>query len=266
MPGSLDSNNQFRQHDEYAWQFKLSDKMSRTWAQSLDFIDKIKGDTFDSKAYGCLLGAMLGDACGSFLEFTYTPASADEVAECMAMKGGGPHSSGPGQVTDDSEMAYCLMLGLLDSNCGRAQNDGLQQSVEMPQHRLNEDFLAFRYRDWYRSNPFDIGTTVKASISKLDTPTRELRDDLTLVNRETRAFDVKKTAKRVNKDSKSNGCLMRIAPMAVWMAEVVKDRTSEQYENLKKLVKADVELTHPDKLAQHCCILYCCAIAFLLNN
>ena len=32
------------------------------------------------------------------------------------------------------------------------------------------------------------------------------------------------------------------------------------------MVKADVELTHPDKLVQHVCVLYCCAIAYLINN
>lgn len=34
----------------------------------------------------------------------------------------------------------------------------------------------------------------------------------------------------------------------------------------KKLIKTDVELTHYEKLTQHCNILYAMALAFLLNN
>ena len=71
-----------------------------------------------------------------------------------------------------------------------------------------------------------------------------------LVERETRALDVKNAAKRVNQTSKSNGCLMRIAPLAVWVAEIVKDRHQFSYEDLVRIIKSDVELTHADKLAQ----------------
>lgn len=35
--------------------------------------------------------------------------------ECMKMNGGGPFNLAPGQVTDDSELAMCLMDGLLDN-------------------------------------------------------------------------------------------------------------------------------------------------------
>lgn len=33
--------------------------------------------------------------------------------ECMKMPGGGPHGVGAGQITDDSELAMCLMWGLI---------------------------------------------------------------------------------------------------------------------------------------------------------
>jgi len=34
----------------------------------------------------------------------------------MLMPGGGPHSVAPGQVTDDSELAMCLMWAILKGN------------------------------------------------------------------------------------------------------------------------------------------------------
>ena len=93
---------------------------------------------------------------------------------------------------------------------------------------MNEDFIAFRYRDWINSKPFDVGQTVRQAISKLSRETRELTDELKLVKRETRAKDVKKTAKRMNKESKSNGCLMRLMPLIVWASEIVKDSKESQ--------------------------------------
>ena len=33
--------------------------------------------------------------------------------KCMEMNGGGMFNVGPGQVTDDSELASCLMWGIL---------------------------------------------------------------------------------------------------------------------------------------------------------
>ena len=78
---------------------------------------------------------------------------------------------------------------------------------------------------------------------------RDVEDSFNLMERETRAYDVKQTAKRINKDSRSNGCLMRVAPLGVWLAEYVKDKEDDRYENLKTVVKADIELTHPDKIS-----------------
>lgn len=58
-------------------------------------------------AWGALLGAAGGDAAGAVLEFT--PIRGDEhVHSAMRMPGGGAHGVGPGQLTDDTELALCL--------------------------------------------------------------------------------------------------------------------------------------------------------------
>ena len=62
------------------------------------------------------------------------------------------------------------------------------------------------------------------------------------------AADVKMTARRQNKDSKSNGGLMRISPLIVWASDMAKDNKLESYELLKTVIRADCELTHPEKL------------------
>ena len=34
------------------------------------------------------------------------------MEECMEMPGGGPHQVGPGQITDDSELAMCQLQAI----------------------------------------------------------------------------------------------------------------------------------------------------------
>ena len=52
------------------------------------------------------------------------------------MKGGGHFKVGRGQVTDDSELAMCLMHGLID-NENNIKNGA-----------ISFDKIAIRYRDW----------------------------------------------------------------------------------------------------------------------
>ena len=73
-------------------------------------------DSFDDKAYGCIFGAFIGDACGSRNEFTNHIETEEVMDEYMKMPGGGPHEVGPGQITDDSELAICLMVGIIQGN------------------------------------------------------------------------------------------------------------------------------------------------------
>ena len=62
------------------------------------------------------MGAFIGNSIGSYFE-SKDQIPDDEVLEkCMEMNGGGPFGVGPGQVTEGSELAMCLMHGLIDSN------------------------------------------------------------------------------------------------------------------------------------------------------
>lgn len=58
-------------------------------------------------AYGAILGAAVGDAAGGVLEFQPIPSD-EQVRNALRMPGGGVHRLGPGQITDDSELAICL--------------------------------------------------------------------------------------------------------------------------------------------------------------
>ena len=85
--------------------------------------------------------------------------------KCMTMPGGGPFMLYGGQVTDDSELAMCLMHGLLDN----------EQNIQL-KNTLNMNLIAKRYKDWMNSPPFDIGTTTRGGFEVLKNsqePTQE---------------------------------------------------------------------------------------------
>lgn len=100
-----------------------------------------------SRAQGCLLGQLAGDALGSQVEFR----AADEIRRLHpdglhAMAESPVWGTLPGQPTDDSELALALARSLAG-----------QSAYSAPQA-----FAA--YRAWMDSGPFDIGATTAAGL------------------------------------------------------------------------------------------------------
>ena len=67
------------------------------------------------RALGAIVGAFIGDAAGAVLEFQHLAINAKGVEYALKFPGGGVWGVGKGQITDDSEMAMCLMHGLIKS-------------------------------------------------------------------------------------------------------------------------------------------------------
>lgn len=100
-----------------------------------------------SRAQGCLLGQLAGDALGSLVEFL-SPAEIrrrypDGVRD---MADGGTWDTIAGQPTDDSEMALALARTLLESGT------------------YDRDAVRAAYVQWMRSGPFDMGGTVRSGL------------------------------------------------------------------------------------------------------
>ena len=76
----------------------------------------------------------------------------------MTMPGGGPHGVAPGQITDDSELAMCMLWGLVDGN----------KNSKETTPEVNLDSIAERYRQWIQSQPFDIGKATEAALAPLN--------------------------------------------------------------------------------------------------
>ena len=107
-----------------------------------------------SRARGCLLGLLCGDALGSHVEFRGPEFVREEFPDGLrTMLGGGTHNTIAGQPTDDSEMALSLARSLIR------------------QRRYDPADARRAYVDWLDSGPFDCGTTTVAGLS--GTPNHE---------------------------------------------------------------------------------------------
>lgn len=181
----------------------------------------------------------MGDAAGAPLEFYRNRITNAVVKDVMKMPGGGVLDVGPGQITDDGELALSLAHALCGTN---------------PIHGLPLEKMANNYVDWMLSNPFDVGNTCRRAFL--------------ITNKDKKYPGMKKVpmhscmmqkASEGNTLMESNGSLMRIMPMAIWSAGL---STSTIAHN----ARMDALLSHPNQVCQDCNVLYCIAVAHLLQN
>jgi ADP-ribosylglycohydrolase len=177
---------------------------------------------------GTVIGALMGDASGAYLEFIGRQPTEEEVDEAMALGGGGFFELAPGQYTDDGEMTAAL-LDTLDKNRG---------VYDVHQ-------VARAYRLWLLSLPFDIGNATRIALSGGKVHAPNIGDQM------TQCAEIK------NIDSKANGCMMRATPLGVVAARMTPDETI-------LMVEKDVRLTHPNPTCVDATTAYVLAIRHLI--
>jgi ADP-ribosylglycohydrolase len=171
-----------------------------------------------SRSIGCVLGAWVGDASGSILEHRIN-ISDSEVDYALTLPGGGIFNLGPGQITDDGELTCSLLRGLINSSGS-----------------LNLNKISESYSKWFLSKPFDVGGTLRKSIPKA-------------CNMKTHQAELMRRGAKKSENSQSNGCLMRISPLAVWSHRLPP-------EEVFQAVSEEVKLTHPNITVQLACCFY----------
>ena len=184
-------------------------------------------NSHQSAAYGCTLGALVGDAAGAVLEFWGRKLEYRDVQDALSMPGGGCFGVAPGQITDDGELALALAAGL-------AANQG--------RYDVNE--VARQYVDWAASSPFDMGRATSEALRSVQQGPAVARSCAA-------------RAKEASGNSKANGALMRITPLAVASAQ-----WSE--EEAVKYALSDAKLTHPNAACGHANAAYVLAIRHLV--
>jgi ADP-ribosyl-[dinitrogen reductase] hydrolase len=138
--------------------------------------------TLQDRFRGALIGLACGDAVGTTVEFSprgsFTPL--------IDMIGGGPFGLEPGQWTDDTSMALCLAVSLVESG-GFDAHDQME-----------------RYSRWHEQGYlsstgrcFDIGVTTSSALSRF----RSSGDPF---------------SGSTDPRSAGNGCIMRLAPVPMY--------------------------------------------------
>lgn len=109
-----------------------------------------EGRTYEdmlSRAQGCLLGQLAGDALGSLVEFQSTDDIRRKYPQGLRkLADGGTWDTIAGQPTDDSEMALVLARMLVDEG------------------RYDPEKARLAYIFWLDSKPFDCGVTVSGGL------------------------------------------------------------------------------------------------------
>jgi ADP-ribosylglycohydrolase/fructose-1,6-bisphosphatase/inositol monophosphatase family enzyme len=199
-----------------------------------------------SRAQGCLLGQIAGDALGALVEF--------ETAESIVrhypgggpldLADGGPHSIIAGQPTDDSELALVLARTIVarsgfDLEAVAAAYAGWFHGWT---HALEPRACLHR---WCR--PFDVGSSIARALTNVDEQAAS----------DGRAAAAARSA--ANADSQANGGLMRVSPLGIWGA----------FRNPAKVADAarsDSALTHPHPVCQDAAAAFTVTLARAISE
>lgn len=189
----------------------------------------------EDAAIGALIGACVGDAAGSALEFCGPAISEQMLQSALDMRGGGCWKTQPGQVTDDGELTVSLAHALLD-----ADTDANGARIH-PAERA-----AKWYKKWIDTDPADVGVTTRTAF------------------RAPRRYDsLSRTMQEVAAEqsimSKANGSMMRATPLAIWGHRLPPDE-------LAHLASADSRLSHPNPAVVSAVEAYVIAIASFINT
>jgi len=165
-----------------------------------------------NRAKGCLYGLAVGDALGAPVEFMSRSEIADEFGVLDEMVGGGMFGWKPGQITDDTEMALCIVRSIQQMN-GLDINDVAQEFV-----------------NWFEAGPTDIGNLTC--------------DALILVSRGNDPLEAGKEAwEETGCYSAGNGSVMRTAPVAIYSYGLPGETRYEAAANVSTITHADPRCT-----------------------
>ena len=184
----------------------------------------------EGRGIGALVGQAVGDALGVRYEFltrkkAEIAVKCDKVDNFLPILGGGILDIKRGQVTD-TELSLIVAKDIFD----------LQKSKHI---------LAIKFIVWFNSGPLDVPDSVKKSFSNIP-----LTNGLTIYN------EMKENAMRKNLASKSNSCLAKLAPIAIF------NSYNNNYTNaeIAEFVRDICKLTNPNPELIDACVVYVMSI------
>ena len=187
-----------------------------TWPRATE------GQRFD-RALGCMMGLVAGDSLGSRVEFQNAAAIVAAYPNGVRDLADSPvWNTLAGQPTDDSELALTLARSLVHTGCYDPQD------------------AAAAYGRWFASDPFDCGHSTRLAFSAASAALMD---------------SAQAARSHADRDSQSNGSLMRIAPIGVWAANP---------DEAARVAAEDSALSHPHPVCRAACAAFAAAISAAL--
>lgn len=179
------------------------------------------------RALGSIIASAAGDALGAPYEFD-PPIPMDQP---VLLEGGGHFNWAPGEWTDDTSMAICI-LELLAK--GKALED-----------ESTQDALVAAWADW-ANHAADVGVQTRTILGSLDSPTQ------------VSALEQSKALHERAGKTAGNGSLMRTGPVALGSLTSAETTAAN--------ARALSDLTHYDSDAGDACVLWSLAIRHAILN
>jgi len=221
------------------WRRVQSQQYSKTESRSISLFDfarlkagkAVASAGILSRAQGCLMGQVAGDALGQQVEFLDAASIRRQHPQAVTrMDDGGQWNTMAGQPTDDSELA--LLLG---------------RSIHQEGSYVREK-VAQAYSYWFHETaPFDVGTTIAGAMRAVSP------EDV----REQRAAE--KMSSTASRTSQANGSLMRISPLGIYCYR-------KSIDELWQLAEDESALTHSHPVCRQACALFVAAIALAVES
>lgn len=222
-----------RQYAGRPWSTALRPVRSPT-AKSLSFLSPgklINDPALLTRAQGCLLGQLAGDALGSLVEFSgpeeirrrYPSGPSD-------LEDGGCWNTIAGQPTDDSELALALARSIVKGG------------------HYDHEQVAIAYASWKASGPFDCGGTTATAL-----------DPAAAALKSGRRSVAGAAMHAASDSSQANGALMRISPLAIFGHAM--DPAA-----LMELARQDAQLTHPHRVCQDANAIFTATLAHAIQS
>ena len=188
--------------------------------------------TKKNKIWGLLCGGALGDALGAPHEFTrlsyeYTGKLEHKLWFRTRFEKEKVYHS-VGQVTDDTEMATCILNSLIENDMKYSRDDVLR-----------------KYLEWANSGSRCMGRN-----------TRELMKGVKTIKGYEKRYEKKFQDDETKRNTQSNGALMRCGPLVFAMVENMTE--------LIDIIKMDCYLTNPNQISYVCNVVLITAIHMAL--
>lgn len=202
----------------------------------------VEDTTLLDRARGCLIGLLCGDALGACAE----GLSAGEIAERWPDGLREMHAceSPPmlrGQISDDGELALALARSI-------ARCEGYA-----PAHAIRA------YAHWFRSNPAIIGETTRTALEAAHLALGSRDSSWPDGVAHARPIVLETVHGAANRESLSNGFLIRVAPLGLLAVHASMD-------DLMRWCEADAKLTHPHPIQAQAGFALAAGIALSLRE